>query len=386
MTDVARTLFVVHQVGAEADGGLKSVGELFAHVPLGNPTIITNRESAYSRAWERFGRVRVTRMSADSSGWPQRLLRLAVNNVRVLIEVRRRGISVVHVNDHRAFWDSAFGAKIAGAALLFNVRDSMREGASVRRWRTYLRICDRFLVLSEEMQAQWKDALAPLSDRQLDKFTFVYSVVDPDRFSPVSGSARAALRADLDLAPDQRVLVYVGRFDPKKGQLGFIEHALPAIARVFPDLVVYFVGDFRPESEPYAATCATALDRLKLSGAARFVGYREAMADWYRIADLVVLASEREGLARSMIEGLSCGTPVVSFDVCSAREVLEANDCGVVVGQGDYEAFARDTASLLGDEERRCAYAKTGARVGRRLFDPGSCAAAYEAIVRELGT
>ena len=59
---------------------------------------------------------------------------------------------------------------------------------------------------------------------------------------------------------------------------------------------------------------------------------------------------------------------------------------GVVVGQGDNEAFARDTASLLGDEERRCAYAKTGARVGRRLFDPGSCAAAYEAIVRGLGT
>lgn len=384
MSDGVRVLYVIHQLGAASDGGLQSVGELLARTAPKAAGVITNLDSGHSRRWRELVPVLVRPMSADSGKGLRRGMRMVANNWRVLIEVRRRHADVVHANDHRAFLDSAYGAKLGGAKVLFNVRDSFRHGASPRRWRTYLRWCDRFLVLSREMESRWKADLAPLSHRQEEKISYLYSIVDPGTFHPMTSSQRGRLRAGLGIPAQEHALAYVGRVEEKKGQLRFIREAMPALAATRADVAVYFIGDCPPETDEYAAACRAAAGEIGVSDRVRFVGHRDDIADWYRAADLILIASTREGLARSMIEGLACGTPVVSFDVCSAQEVLEANDCGKVVPQGDYAGLVRETLALLDDRTRRRAYAEAGPRVAARMFDPVSVAAAYAALVQEI--
>jgi glycosyltransferase involved in cell wall biosynthesis len=97
-----------------------------------------------------------------------------------------------------------------------------------------------------------------------------------------------------------------------------------------------------------------------------------------------VLASEKEGLARCMIEAISCGTPFVSFDVASAREILEQHDCGVVVPEGDYAQLSAAIARLCGNPGDLAAKAGRGIATGRRLFSAETVVSSYIDILRAV--
>jgi glycosyltransferase involved in cell wall biosynthesis len=293
----------------------------------------------------------------------------------------------VHANDHRAFWNAAVGARLAGARVIFNVRGSLRQEArSQRLWRVCLVLCDSFLVLSEEMVEGWRAVLQPTADRprQRRKFAYIRSIVDMKRYSPVSDAARSAIRNRLRMDPERAAVVYVGRCESTKNQLDFIRTAVRLLKEYRSNAVVYFVGDFDPARDAYAAECEAAVAELDLAGMIRFVGYTADTNDWYRAADVVVLASKREGLPRCIIEALACGAPVASFAVCSAREVLEAFDCGIVVPHGDYTALTAAIERLLNDDAMSEACRDRGPRVATALFDPTRNAGEYCRLVEVL--
>ena len=115
-----------------------------------------------------------------------------------------------------------------------------------------------------------------------------------------------------------------------------------------------------------------------------FVGYTEGVADWYRALDTVAVASRNEGLARCMIEAVACGTPVISFDVCSAREVLEERGCGVVVANGDHAGLAGARARRATDASERERLGGRGVAAARELFDAREVVSRYERLYFSL--
>jgi glycosyltransferase involved in cell wall biosynthesis len=151
-----------------------------------------------------------------------------------------------------------------------------------------------------------------------------------------------------------------------------------------PRSCLYFVGDFRPDRDEYSRACLAESQSSGLEGRLRFVGYSPDVADWYRALDVVLVCSREEGLARCMIEGIACGTAVVSFDVCSAREILEAGPCGVVVRQGDFDGLLAAVNAMLTDERKRRSLGAAGAMLARQLFAPEVVAQAYRQLYQEL--
>lgn len=390
-----KVLFVIHQIGSGADGGIRSLAEIARAVPELTSAIVTNIEGPFTESLRQFAPVKIWPMvevayrgKAGSLGYraAQTKARLT-NNLRTWRAIRKDKVTVLHANEQRAFWNTAIGARLAGVPVIFNVRDTMPVGSrSVRQWRRALSLCDRFLVLSKEMVAAWRTDLKPTSETSdnADKFVHLYSIVDRERYFPVDARRRSALRSSLGVDDDRPAIVYVGRFDHKKAQLAFIEGTLPAINAARPDAITYFVGDFEPDRDPYAAACCAAVERLRLTEAVQLVGYSDRTADWYRAADIVALASQREGLPRCMIESIACGAAFVTFDVCSTREVLEGHDCGAVVPQGDYAGLAAAITALLGDKARREQYGERGPRVVAELFDRTTNGELYRELVRSL--
>jgi glycosyltransferase involved in cell wall biosynthesis len=390
-----RVAFAIHQIGSQADGGLRSITEIVRNIPEIDKYIVTNLASDIGKIWSDHADLAIwpmTEASYTSSSSKafyrlKQIYRRLANNLRMFLLVRRLHIDVVHANDHRAFWNVALGARLAGAKIIFNVRDTLRsEGKTIPLWRACLAICDRFLVLSEEMVAHFREALRPTSDhpRNAAKFSFIYSIVDKAIYYPVSRAERIELRKKLAIAEGRPALAYVARFDDKKAQLDFIRSALPRIAQEDSSVVTYFVGDFDPAGNSYAAACEAEVGRLGLADNVRFVGYSGRVADWYRAADIVVLASKREGLARCIIEGISCGAPVVSFAVSSAHEILTRHECGIVVEAGDYQRLAGEILSLLKGGERMELYRERGTRTALELFDAGRNAGRYKEFLQEL--
>lgn len=373
--------FVVTQSGARANGGVESITQVVERLRGVRPVVVTQSETAFNRRWRDAGAcVRV---------WPMPSLGLASlikNNLRAFRLVRKEGCRVVHCNDIHALWQTAFGARAAGASVVFNVRNVKPEGSAYgRRWQLARRVSTRQLALSEEMcEALARRLRIEESSSARARLEHIYSAVDARKFSPIDAGHRAALREKLGVEPDCFAVGVVAAFEQRKGQLEFIRESVPGLARLSPRARVYFVGDFDVETDAYARRCLEEVRNTGVEASVSFVGYTDTVAEWYRALDAVAVPSRNEGLARCMIESLACGTPVVSFDVCSAREILEGRDCGVVVASGNHEAMAEALASLASDADARARLGARGAVVARELFDPAEVVRAYERLYLSL--
>jgi teichuronic acid biosynthesis glycosyltransferase TuaC len=190
--------------------------------------------------------------------------------------------------------------------------------------------------------------------------------VDLERFSP---GDRAASRAARGL--NGLVLLSVGSLIPRKGHALTIE----AMQR-HPDAVLLIAGSgpLRGELEALARELGVA-DRVRFLGE---VPHTE-LVDLYRAADIMVLASEREGWANVLLESMACGTPVVATAVNGAPEVVRSRAAGVLV----WERTAEGLAAAI-DAIRRNAPSRAETRRYAEAFSWSEVAVANQALLRNV--
>lgn len=373
---------LVFQSHHRANGGVRSITQIIERSERLASVVVTERSTPVNDLWRAAG--------AEVLLWPlpewhgRSLLSHAwtwlVTNIRLYRLVRSRGVRAVICNDIRALWHGAFGARAAGANVMFVVRGVKAAGESYGlKWRLAGVLSHRIVALSREM----RDALVAraFGPRSAARVSQVYSPVDTAMSGPVSAAERLAARGRLGIAPDAFAIGVIGAFWWVKAQLPFIERAAPEIVRQIPRAQIHFVGDYAPEQDEYSRRCAEACRRPELTGRCLMHGFTTAVSDWYRALDAVVVPSVREGLNRAMIESLAAGTPVVSFDVCSAREILEGHGCGLVVSQGDWAGLSAAVRRLAEDPQLRRLLGDSGVTTVRRLFHPDVAVRAFEAEV-----
>lgn len=169
--------------------------------------------------------------------------------------------------------------------------------------------------------------------------------VDLQRFSPVP-PAQARQRLGLTGSP---ILISVGHLVELKGHHLAIE-ALAAMSAQHPAACLLIVGDGteRPRLEALARD-------LGLAGRVRFAGAvpNHELAVWYSAADLLILASSREGWANVLLESMACGTPVVATRVGGNAEVVACHTAGRLIAAREVTCIAEAASSLLGSPPDR---------------------------------
>lgn len=377
-----RVLFVLSQRDYASNGGVASVTELLRRLQGVDKHVWTSHAGKLADSLRAHVSAVEVRPEVAAGGSLVRRVRSALrSNFDAWRTVRHGGFDAV-VDVHRvAFWRTALGAKLAGAAVIDNLRDTQPRLRRLRslKWALEFLLADAVIVLSDDMKRRWQQVL-PIRTRD---WLAIYSAVDFERFRPLDAAARERARAGRGIAPGELALAYVGAFREKKQQLALIERLLPALAARLPEARLHFLGDFDPQRDAYAAACRDAVQRLGLERACVFHGHQDAVETWYAAADLTVLASAQEGLARSMIESLACGTPVASFDVASAAEILAVHEVGRVAPLDDYPALLDAIAECVRAPARDAVRARA-AHTARRLFAAEESAARYAAVYRSL--
>jgi len=160
--------------------------------------------------------------------------------------------------------------------------------------------------------------------------------VDQVRFAPCD---RVAGKAALGVSGP--LVVSLGALIPLKGH----DILIDAVARL-PGVNLWIAGQ-GPERGRLAAQIA----RLGLDDRVRLLGGVPAddVAAIVAAADVMALASEREGLANAWLEALASGTPVVIPDVGGARQVLKGSADAGRIAPRTAEGFAAAIAALLAD-------------------------------------
>jgi GalNAc-alpha-(1->4)-GalNAc-alpha-(1->3)-diNAcBac-PP-undecaprenol alpha-1,4-N-acetyl-D-galactosaminyltransferase len=171
----------------------------------------------------------------------------------------------------------------------------------------------------------------------------------------------------------------MGRLVPQKG-FDLLIDAFAEVADNFPDHRLVIMGD-GPDRE-----------LLARHAAARGIGSRVVLtgsvADpfgYFRPADIFVLSSRFEGLPNALLEAMSCGTPVISFDCpYGPGEIIRHGKNGVLVEPENVPALSAAVRDLLLNPEKA---AKLGAEARRTVtaeFDKDRVVAVWEEKMESL--
>jgi glycosyltransferase involved in cell wall biosynthesis len=204
-----------------------------------------------------------------------------------------------------------------------------------RRRLALLRGVDRFVVLNPESAAE-VEALGLDGGRTVR----IPNGVDSGRFMPALGAKRQALRRRLGLGAEERVALFVGRLEARKG----VDVLLRAWARLAepglaPRLLLAGAGA--------TAQWAGMVRSLGLDEKVVFLGERQDVADLHRAADVFVFPSRAEGCPNAVLEAMASALPVVATDVAGNREALgDKGDAGILVPGEDPERLAQALRAL----------------------------------------
>ena len=179
------------------------------------------------------------------------------------------------------------------------------------------------------------------------KLQVVRNGVDLERFQPLP---RDAMRAELGIS-GAPVLLSVGNLVSNKGH----DLVIDAVARLrvkHPGitLLIAGVGPERAALERQAQT-------LRLGAQVRFAGAvpNVELGRWYAAADVMVLASSREGWPNVLLESLASGTPVVATRVGGVPEILAGCRSSRLVDERTADAIAQAVQSVLTNPPERSA-------------------------------
>jgi glycosyltransferase involved in cell wall biosynthesis len=197
-----------------------------------------------------------------------------------------------------------------------------------------------------------------------EHFTTVYSGMRTDWFDPAKYDGRD-MRRRWGFEDEHIVVTTIARLFPGKGY----EHLIPAMVaavRREPRLRFVWVGDGTKRNDYVRQLEECGIrDRVHLTGLVR----PHEIARILSGADMLVHASQWEGLARVLVQALLMEKPVVSFDADGAREVVTPDRTGELVALQDIGGLADAMVRLAGDADRRRRYGLTGRADCLRRFD-----------------
>lgn len=226
------------------------------------------------------------------------------------------------------------------------------------RW-FYARRCDMLVGLSQAIVRQ----LSEIPGVDPARIRRIPSAVDLARFDtpPPDPARRAALRAELGIAPGDTVVAMTGRLRPEKGHATLIA-AAPAILAARPDVRFLLLGSgsSRGSLESDLARDPATAARFTLTG------FRDDVPDCLRVADLYVQPSHSEGLGTSVIEAGAARLPIAASDTGGIPDVVAHGETGLLFPVGDAPALAAAVLRLLSNPGEAARY---GAAARARAFD-----------------
>jgi glycosyltransferase involved in cell wall biosynthesis len=133
-----------------------------------------------------------------------------------------------------------------------------------------------------------------------------------------------------------------------------IIRSIPRVKKEFPE-VVYLLRKYN-EEPGYQSQVEQLIQELDLSQTVRWVGRIEpwqAVADYYKLADIVISVPSSDSTAVSVLEAMACGAPVIASDLPSTREWITDGENGLLVAVKDVEQLAQATIRLLQNPKQR---------------------------------
>jgi glycosyltransferase involved in cell wall biosynthesis len=182
----------------------------------------------------------------------------------------------------------------------------------VDKWA--VRRFDHVVAVSDEIYRDLRASGMP--DARVSRINNAISI-------PVLDTDRNKIRAEWNVAPDEKLVVQIGRLAKSKRNALLLE----AVAALPGDIAVrvVFVGD----GEEREALGAYARE-LKIDGRVIFAGYRRNAPAIMAAADVLAITSNQEGLPIVILEAMAVGCPIIATAVGAIPQVLNGESAWII--------------------------------------------------------
>ena len=144
---------------------------------------------------------------------------------------------------------------------------------------------------------------------------------------------------------NNKIILYVGGFSPRKNILGLINAFSLLPQKYRKDTTLVIVGNKGPSYTMYKNQA----EKLKLSDSILFPGFipYDKLPIFYNAAEVLVYPSFYEGFGLPPLEAMACGTPVITSNVTSMKEVVD--DAAILIDPYNIDTLKNALEQILTD-------------------------------------
>lgn len=241
-------------------------------------------------------------------------------------------------------------------------RICLKVKLSLMRWldRLTINLCvDRIIAVSEFV----KSYIIKNSGARPENIKVLYNSIDTDYFNSVDTALVLNKQRELNIQPDEKVILTVGRNVPEKCQVNAIEAIkLLSLKKHALKLIIAGSGPLRKELEAYS-------QRLEVRDAVIFLAPQRDIRALFQMCDVFIFTSIYEGFGMAQIEAMAMRRPIVAFRTGPIPEVVKEGVNGILAEPRNLGHLAESIETILNNPESGRSMGIEGRRIVEEKFN-----------------
>lgn len=170
--------------------------------------------------------------------------------------------------------------------------------------------------------------------------------IEVEKFTP--GTVEQKIQTKKELGLFEKTIVCAGRLAPEK-HIDDILRAMQIVKKKIPNSGLVIIGHGTGKKELKKLS-----EALNLEKEVKFMGFVETnlFIKIYRASDVFVTMSTAETQCLAMMQAMACKLPVIAARANGLAEYVN-QDCGILVGSGDYRSLAEKIIFMLQADQKR---------------------------------
>ncbi|RUR12751.1 glycosyltransferase family 4 protein [Legionella sp. km772] len=298
---------------------------------------------------------------------------------------RKEKYQIVHSTTPKAGLLCAIAAKLAGVPICIHTFTG-------QPWVTMTGI-KRFLVKWSDKLIAKLDTYCYADSRSQCDFLIKNKIIAPNKLNVIGNGSLAGvdinrfshdnfsdedkikLKAQYDIEPSAKILLFVGRVTREKGIFELIE-AIQNLINKGQNIVLIVLGPFEQHNEQDVRSYAEKMCGKRVV----FAGFHQEPERFMFASDLLCLPSYREGFGTVVIEAAAMGLPVIGTNIYGLKDAIIDGETGLLVEPKNSEQLTQVLDQLLSDDSLRRIMGNKARERARINFDSKQC---NELLIKE---